>query len=205
MIFHYFGEYSLPVGAPGLLISASRRRAVAQGWVVMPSWRDVFSFATFTEQQIAALPAPEPGFTLRVHAPNGVLTPIYDAVPLPAVDPVELIYALTPPAEPASGQGLVPGVTYPVGHEWTEGGQTWEVYRAFRNDGWPKEALAAHVRLKQAGPGDAALPWVQPAGAHDAYAMGALVTHNGRRWENTGSAANVWAPGVFGWTDLGPL
>lgn len=41
--------------------------------------------------------------------------------------------------------------------------------------------------------------WVQPTGAQDAYAMGARVTHNGQNWENTGSAANVWEPGVFGW------
>lgn len=46
--------------------------------------------------------------------------------------------------------------------------------------------------------------WVQPAGAHDAYRLNAKVTHNGRRWINTGSDANVWAPGVFGWTDQGP-
>lgn len=41
--------------------------------------------------------------------------------------------------------------------------------------------------------------WVAPTGAHDAYALGARVTHNGQNWENTGSAANVWEPGVFGW------
>jgi hypothetical protein len=46
-------------------------------------------------------------------------------------------------------------------------------------------------------------PWVQPTGAHDAYPMGAKVTHNGQTWENTGSAANVWEPGVFGWVIIG--
>jgi hypothetical protein len=44
--------------------------------------------------------------------------------------------------------------------------------------------------------------WVQPTGAHDAYVMGARVTHNGKNWENTGSAANVWEPGVFGWIEI---
>jgi hypothetical protein len=43
-------------------------------------------------------------------------------------------------------------------------------------------------------------PWVQPTGAGDAYTLGAIVTHNGQTWENTGSNANVWEPGVFGWT-----
>lgn len=41
--------------------------------------------------------------------------------------------------------------------------------------------------------------WVQPTGAQDAYPLGFRVTYNGQNWENTGSAANVWAPGVFGW------
>jgi hypothetical protein len=42
--------------------------------------------------------------------------------------------------------------------------------------------------------------WVQPLGAQDAYPLNAQVRHNGFNWKNTGSAANVWEPGVFGWT-----
>lgn len=44
--------------------------------------------------------------------------------------------------------------------------------------------------------------WVQPTGEHDAYPLGAKVTHNGQDWENTGSASNVWEPGVFGWVTI---
>ena len=44
--------------------------------------------------------------------------------------------------------------------------------------------------------------WTQPAGAHDAYALGYKVTHTGRLWESLYDA-NVWEPGVFGWKDLG--
>ncbi len=44
--------------------------------------------------------------------------------------------------------------------------------------------------------------WVQPTGAHDAYPLGAEVTHNGFNWRNTGSDANVWEPGVFGWVQF---
>jgi hypothetical protein len=43
--------------------------------------------------------------------------------------------------------------------------------------------------------------WVQPTGAHDAYALGAQVTHNGKDWESTVDA-NVWEPGVFGWVEI---
>ena len=40
-------------------------------------------------------------------------------------------------------------------------------------------------------------PWVQPTGAHDAYALGAKVTYGGFTWQST-VAANVWAPGTTG-------
>lgn len=42
--------------------------------------------------------------------------------------------------------------------------------------------------------------WVQPLGEGDAYTLDAFVTHAGQTWKNTGSNANVWEPGVFGWT-----
>lgn len=41
--------------------------------------------------------------------------------------------------------------------------------------------------------------WVQPTGAQDAYAKDAKVTHNGERWISNVDA-NVWEPGVYGWT-----
>lgn len=44
--------------------------------------------------------------------------------------------------------------------------------------------------------------WKQPAGAHDAYRRGAKVKFGGFTWENTGSDANVWQPGVFGWVKV---
>ena len=40
--------------------------------------------------------------------------------------------------------------------------------------------------------------WVQPRGAHDAYALGAIVTHNGQLWISIVDS-NVWEPGVYGW------
>lgn len=42
--------------------------------------------------------------------------------------------------------------------------------------------------------------WRQPAGAHDAYAKGAKVSHNGKRWISD-AEHNVWAPGVYGWKE----
>lgn len=46
-------------------------------------------------------------------------------------------------------------------------------------------------------------PWRQPTGAHDAYPLGAIVSHDDEDWEST-IAANVWEPGVSGWKLAGP-
>jgi hypothetical protein len=46
-------------------------------------------------------------------------------------------------------------------------------------------------------------PWRQPQGAHDAYPIGAVVSHKDKTWEST-VAANVWEPGVSGWLEAGP-
>lgn len=42
--------------------------------------------------------------------------------------------------------------------------------------------------------------WIQPTGAHDAYAKGDKVTHNSKKWTSDVDA-NVWEPGVYGWTE----
>lgn len=55
--------------------------------------------------------------------------------------------------------------------------------------------LSAHA------PPDGA-PWAQPSGAHDAYPLGAIVTHDGKTWESL-ITANVHAPGVSGWLETG--
>lgn len=43
--------------------------------------------------------------------------------------------------------------------------------------------------------------WVQPTGAHDAYAKGSHVMHNGVEWVSD-MDGNVWEPGVSGWTQV---
>ena len=62
----------------------------------------------------------------------------------------------------------------------------------------PKDAVSLWVRID-----DPAIEWPewrQPTGAHDAYAIGAKVSHNDKHWvSNTDN--NVWEPGVFGWDE----
>lgn len=43
--------------------------------------------------------------------------------------------------------------------------------------------------------------WRQPTGAHDAYAMGAKVSHNEKHWQSD-IDANVYEPGVYGWSEV---
>lgn len=43
--------------------------------------------------------------------------------------------------------------------------------------------------------------WVQPTGAHDAYALGAQVSHNGKHWTSD-IDANTYEPGVSSWTEV---
>lgn len=42
--------------------------------------------------------------------------------------------------------------------------------------------------------------WVQPTGAHDAYALDAKTSHNGKHWISE-MDGNTWEPGVFGWRE----
>ena len=46
---------------------------------------------------------------------------------------------------------------------------------------------------------DAVAEWAQPTDANNAYAEGAVVRHNGKRWVSTVSG-NVWEPGASGAT-----
>lgn len=65
-------------------------------------------------------------------------------------------------------------------------------------DWTPDTAVSLWVRVGE--PGE--IPeWVQPTGAHDAYAKGDKVRHNGKTWISD-EKDNVWEPGVYGWTEL---
>ena len=62
----------------------------------------------------------------------------------------------------------------------------------------PKDANSLWVRIDD--PAEEWPEWRQPEGAHDAYAKGAKVTHNGKHWVSDADN-NVWEPGVYGWTE----
>ena len=97
--------------------------------------------------------------------------------------------------------------------EWDSGSHTYAVgdrvqynellYRCLTahtsQDSWkPDVAPSLWVRID-----DPAIEWPewrQPTGSTDAYPKGAKVSHNGKHWISNVDA-NVWEPGVYGWTE----
>lgn len=72
-----------------------------------------------------------------------------------------------------------------------------------RDNVWAPGTVGLWEDVTKTKPDEVVVPdWKQPAGAHDAYRRGARVKFQNKIYENTGSDANVWAPGVFGWTEV---
>lgn len=67
-----------------------------------------------------------------------------------------------------------------------------------QSDWTPSAAASLWARI--ADPTQEWPEWIQPTGAHDAYANGAKVSHNGKHWIST-AKDNVWEPGVYGWEE----
>ena len=64
-------------------------------------------------------------------------------------------------------------------------------------DWTPDAAHSLFVRVSEPG----TIPeWVQPLGAEDAYSTGDRVRHTEKIWTSD-IDANVWEPGVYGWTE----
>ena len=66
-------------------------------------------------------------------------------------------------------------------------------------DWTPATAVSLYAKVLT-DPAGAILPWVQP-GSTNPYMTGDKVTHNGKTWTSTINN-NVWAPGVYGWTEV---
>ena len=96
------------------------------------------------------------------------------------------------------------GVAYAVADPVTYAGAIYLCVQAHRSQSnWmPPVVPALWRQIRAAGESAATIPaWVQPLGAHDAYAKGDKVLHGGKTWEST-SNGNVWAPGVYGWKEV---
>ena len=67
-----------------------------------------------------------------------------------------------------------------------------------QEDWKPSEAVSLWVKV--ADPAIEWPEWVQPVGAHDAYAKGDKVSHLDKHWISD-IDANVYEPSVYGWTE----
>lgn len=109
----------------------------------------------------------------------------------------------------ATGRVQVPLIT---AREWREG-RLWQQgdvasydngiyycvqsHTPYAGTGWtPDKVPALWYLVRKAG--EVIPEWRQPLGAHDAYPLGAIVMHAGKKYQST-IANNVWAPGVYGW------
>ena len=80
-------------------------------------------------------------------------------------------------------------------------GNLYKCVQAHRSQaGWEPEATPA-LWNKIGDPSEEYPEWSQPLGAHDAYELGAKVSHNGKKWTSDVDN-NVWEPGVYGWTKV---
>lgn len=80
-------------------------------------------------------------------------------------------------------------------------GNLYKCVQAHRSQaGWEPENTPA-LWTKIGDPTEEYPEWSQPLGAHDAYPLGAKVSHNGKKWVSDVDN-NVWEPGVYGWSEV---
>lgn len=91
-------------------------------------------------------------------------------------------------------------VSYTTGNLRTYNGKLYRCVQAHTSqDDWTPDA-AASLWAVTSDPAEEWPAWSQPVGATDAYAKDSKVTHNDKRWISDVDA-NVWEPGVYGWTE----
>lgn len=92
------------------------------------------------------------------------------------------------------------GAAYYIGDVYAYAGVEYECIQSHTSQvGWEPPNAPALWKVHRAD--GEITEWTQPAGAHDAYAKGDKVTHNGKTWQSDVDA-NVWEPGVYGWSEI---
>ena len=93
-----------------------------------------------------------------------------------------------------------PDIQYSVGDRVKYKEELYKVIQSHKSQSDWTPDVAVSLFVKIADPSIEWPDWVQPQGAHDAYALGAKVSHNGKHWISN-IANNVWEPGVYGWDE----
>ncbi len=91
-------------------------------------------------------------------------------------------------------------VAYTVGQLRRHNGKLYKCVQPHTSQADWTPDTAASLWSVAADPAEEWPAWSQPVGAHDAYAKGARVRHNGKHWTSNVDS-NVWEPGVYGWTE----
>lgn len=91
-------------------------------------------------------------------------------------------------------------VAYTVGQLRRHNGKLYKCVQAHTSQADWTPDTAASLWSVAADPAEECPAWSQPVGAHDAYAAGDKVSHNGKHWTSNVDS-NVWEPGVYGWTE----
>ena len=91
-------------------------------------------------------------------------------------------------------------IAYTVGQLRRHNGKLYKCVQAHTSQADWTPDTAASLWSVAADPAEEWPAWSQPIGAHDAYAKGAKVSHNGKHWTSSVDS-NVWEPSVFGWTE----
>lgn len=103
------------------------------------------------------------------------------------------------PAKASHGLDWTPGVAVALNEILRYQGTLYQCVQAHTTQAdWRPDIVPALFK-RYSAPGEVS-EWRQPQGAHDAYPVGARVRFNGDTWINT-IPANVWQPGVTGWTN----
>ena len=91
-------------------------------------------------------------------------------------------------------------VAYTAGQLRRHNGKLYRCVQAHTSQADWTPDTAASLWSVAADPAEEWPAWSQPVGAHDAYAKGDKVSHNGKHWTSS-VGSNVWEPGVYGWTE----
>lgn len=92
-------------------------------------------------------------------------------------------------------------INYTVGQIRQHGGKLYKCLSAHTSqENWGPD-ISPSLWVAISDPAEEWPKWGQPVGATDAYALGAKVTHEDKRWIST-AENNVWEPGAYGWEEV---
>ena len=118
------------------------------------------------------------------------------------LEQIDSALAVIPDADAPDAMTLfrkwAPGLDLVAGQRLQHAGKLYKVIQPHTSqEGWEPDKTPA-LFTEIAKPGE--IPeWKQPTGAQDAYNKGDQVRHGGQIWESDVDA-NVWEPGVYGWS-----